>query len=492
MNFQDLHPEQKDAINFILNNKVGCIAPECGSGKTVIGLTALLGIRKIDGSDRTMLVVSTPMGIKETWSKEHLKWDHLKHLKVVIFDGDSKTREAKLNKSFNSCSDCADVFCISYNNLSWLEKYFEKEKRTPPFWYIFADEGSCLKGHDSKWRKALERLSVYSSYRIISTATPAPHDAIDYWGLCKYLDNGRCLNSPNITRFREQYCHAIPIPNRIGHRYELRKGATDEIKRRVHHLFYTFEMDKEKEPEIEVINVWEELSPHAQKIYDEVERRQAVEEEGEPLDAMALANKLAQIANGFVYVDEELKLTEADLARMGGKEALHLIKGKGRKASILFNDRLIAFLKLLGEIQQRHGVDAPVAIPYLFKQDLVMLKSLLPLGVSDEEAGVAERWNRGEIKYLFLQYARSSKSLNLQEGGYIMASYSPTWNWEHDYQIIRRLARQGQPADTVYHYRLWMKKTVDEDKYEILNERGENHRSFQKLVAESVGKRIIK
>ena len=487
MNFSDLHPEQIDAINWILNKRVGCIAPECGSGKTVIGLTAFKGASVIyERFSMKMLVVSTPMGIKETWSKEHFKWEHLKNLHVVVLDGNQRVRIQKFENNYET----SDVICISYNNLQWLTAYQEINKNSHYF-FVYADEGSCLKGHDSKWRKALESLSQKAIYKIISTATPAPHDATDYWGLCKYLDGGKCLNSPNITRFREQYCHAIPIPNRVGHRYELRKGATDEIKRRVHHLFYTFEMDKGKEPEIETIDWWADLSPHAQKIYDEVVKRQAISEDGEPMDAMALSNKLAQIANGFVYMDEDLRISEEELEGMGGKEVLSLIRGKGKKANVLFNDRLISFLKLVGEIYQKHEFDTPIAIPYLFKQDLVMLKSMFAIGVSDEEPNVAERWNRGKIKYLFLQYGRSSKSLNLQEGGYIMASYSPTWNWEHDYQIVRRLARQGQPADKVYYYRLLMRNTVDEDKRKVLEQRGENHVSFQKLVADSVRKRII-
>lgn len=490
MNFNDLHPEQIDAINWILNKRVGCIAPECGSGKTVIGLSAFLGMKKHLVSHLVrMLVVSTPMGIKETWSKEHLKWDHLKKLRILVLDGPKKKREQMVD---DDCEQPADVVCVSYNNLQWLSDYGEGSEWSL-FDFVYADEGSCLKGHDSKWRKALECLSHDAKYKIISTATPAPHDATDYWGLCKYLDGGKCLNSPNITRFREQYCHAIPIPNRVGHRYELRKGATDEIKRRVHHLFYTFEMDKGKEPEIETVDWWSDLSPHAQKIYDEVVRRQAISEDGEPMDAMALSNKLAQIANGFVYIDEDLRISEEELAQMGGKEIKSLLnKTLSRKAKVLFNDRTISFLKMLGQIKNNHGSDSPIAIPYLFKQDLVMLREILPEGVSDTEANVAYRWNNGMVKYLFLQYGRSSKSLNLQEGGYIMASYSPTWNWEHDYQIIRRLARQGQPADKVYYYRLLMRNTVDEDKREVLEQRGENHVSFQKLVAESVRKRIMK
>ena len=490
MNFNDLHPEQKGAIDFILNNEIGCIAPECGSGKTVIGLTALLGVKKIDGSDRVMLVASTSMGIKETWATEHLKWDHLKHLKVLVLTGDTKTRESRLSRAFDSCLESPDVVCISYNNLPWLAEYYKKNKQSPPFWYIFADEGSCLKGHNSKWREALGNLSKNAHYRIISTATPAPHDAADYWGLCMYLDGAECLDAPTITRFRELYCRAIPLPNRVGQRYELRKGASEEIKKRVSHLFYTFNVVKEVS--VEVVNVWEDLSEKSLKLYQKLEREQCLNsiittETGqldmeESLDAMSLANKLAQMANGFVYADKKLRVSEKTLEKMTEKGLYIILKQKGRAALGVFDDRIMLFRKLIESIHRKHGA-VPLAVAYLFKHDLDVLQAALPDGVPDTEPNVVERWNRGEIKYLFLQYARSSKALNLQAGGNILVVYSPTWNWEHDYQIVRRLARQGQTKDRVWVYRLWLRKTVDEQKFEVLEERGEGHRSFQKLIA---------
>lgn len=498
MNFKDLHPEQKKAIDWILNNQVGCIAPECGSGKTVIGLTALLGVKKLDGSDRHMLVVSTPMGIKETWATEHLKWDHLKELKVLVLDGDAKTRERELSSTFNSCLDSPDVVCISYNNLSWLVAYYEKKKQTPPFWYVFADEGSCLKGHNSKWREALGNLSRNAHYRVISTATPAPHDAADYWGLCKYLDGAKCLDAPTITRFRELYCRAIPLPNRVGQRYELRKGASEEIKKRVAHLFYTFSVVKEVP--IEVVNVWENLTPKGLGIYQRVEKEQCLNsvitmETGQPdmdasLDALSLSNKLAQMANGFVYLDEKLRVSEDTLKWMTEREMrMKFIKRK-KDALTLFDDRADAFRRLIYKILEKHG-QVPIAIAYLFKHDLTVLKDFFPDGVADTEPDVIGRWNAGKIRFLFLQYARSSKALNLQMGGNILAVYSPTWNWEHDYQIVRRLARQGQPKDKVWVYRLWLHKTVDEQKFEVLEEREEGHRSFQKIIAEKARRSTI-
>lgn len=495
MNFSDLHLEQKKAIDWILNNKVGCIAPECGSGKTVIGLTAFLGATKIyERFSMRMLVVSTKMGIQETWSKEHLKWDHLKDLKVAVLTGDKRERETIL-----SCDwmESRDVFCVSYNNLQWLLTWLSNNEHDIHFDFVYADEGSCLKGHDSKWRKILEELSRDAEYKIISTATPAPHDAIDYWGLCKYLDNGKALASPTITDFRYRFCRAIPLPNRVGQRYELRRGASEEIKKRVAHLFYSFAIVKEVP--VEVVNVWEHLSENALKIYQKVEKEQCLNsvittETGqldteESLDALSLSNKLAQMANGFVYVDEKLRLSEKTLREMTERDVRTVLK-KGKQSVHLFIDRIAKFNHMIAAIEKKHG-NVPIVIAYLFKYDLQMLKDYYPNGVPDTSPNVVERWNKGEIKYLFLQYARSSKSLNLQGGGNILAVYSPTWNWEHDYQIVRRLARQGQKADKVWVYRLWLKKTVDEQKYEVLEERGQGHKSFQKMIANRARANII-
>lgn len=494
MNFDNLHPEQKKAIDWILNNKVGCIAPECGSGKTVIGLTAFLGIKKLikDHLPR-MLVVSTKMGIEETWRNEHLKWEHLKKLNVRVLTGSRKEREQDMD---DDCEQPADIVCVSYNNLQWLYEYNEKYEGYT-FDFVFADEGSCLKGHNSKWREALGKLSKNAIYRIISTATPAPHDAIDYWGLCKYLDNGMALASPTITDFRHRFCRAIPLPNRVGQRYELRRGASEEIKKRVAHLFYSFAIVKEVP--VEVVNVWEDLSENALRIYQKVEKEQCLNsvittETGqldteESLDALSLSNKLAQMANGFVYVDEKLRLSEKTLQEMTERDVRMSLQKK-REALALFPDRVHKFRNMIYRIHQKHGY-VPIAIAYLFKHDLEVLKDYFPGAVEDTEPDVVRRWNNKTIKYLLLQYARSSKALNLQGGGNILAVYSPTWNWEHDYQIVRRLARQGQPRDKVWVYRLWLKKTVDEQKYEVLEERGQGHKSFQKMIANRARANII-
>ena len=475
--FSDLHSEQKEAINFILNNKVGCLTPGCGGGKSIIGLTSFAAMQKLKTA-KTMLVVCVPKGIKETWRKEHLNWEHTKHLRVATLSGTPEHRLKLLRTPH-------DVYCISYNSLEWLTE----NKGSLKFDFVFADEGSCLKGHASKWRRHLINCAPNPTYRFIATATPAPHDAMDYWGLCKYLDDGRCLESPNITAFRSRYCKAIPLGNTGGMRWVLRdKDAVKEIEERVKHLFYSFEL--RKEIPIEVVTFEEELSEESLELYQKVEKDQCLNsllftELGQfraqdSLDAMALSNKLAQMTNGFVYVDASLRLSDSVLSELESFD--QALNQKKRRTIHLFDDRIDAFKRMVDHIHEQHGPDVKVAISYLFKYDLEMLQRAFPTGVSDEEEGVEDRWNRKEIDYLFLQYGRSSKSLNLQKGGYILAVYSPTFNWEHDYQIARRFARQGQKESVVYVYRLYLKDTVDENKIKVLEKREVNHRNFQRKI----------
>lgn len=482
----DLHPEQKACINWMLNQRVGCITPECGSGKTVMGLTAFWGTKKLGTAD-TMLVVSVPKGIKETWAHEHKRWEHLQDLDVVALVGTPKQREEMLKTHH-------DVICCSYNMLEWLINHYYWNKKPLPFTFIFADEGSCLKGHDSKWRRHLITLSVKAQYRIIATATPTPHDAMDYWGLMKYLDDGESLCATTITTFRDLYCRAVPLGNRVGHRYEIRdKETVAEIERLVEPFFYTFTLNKEVP--IETVTVECEFSQRAKLIYDTVVKEQCINSivfaaTGQPrydesLDALQLSNKLAQISNGFVYVDEALRLSDTTLEQFTAEDISKLVGVKARKAIELFDDRVIQFKRMVNNIRKNHP-DSNIAIAYAFKYDLVMLKRMFPEGMDDTEENVPEKWNAGQIPVLFLQYARSSKSLNLQNGGYVLAVYSATFNWEHDYQIARRLARQGQKAPRVYVYRFKVKGTVDEDKELALGRRGFNHREFQKKIARRV------
>lgn len=485
---EDLHKEQLACINWMLEKKLGCISPECGSGKTVIGLTAYQTACELAKQKKTLLVVSTPKAIKETWSRENKNWEHLKDLDIAMLTGNPDAR-------YKVLETIHDVYCISYNLLEW----FCSVSHRPSFSFVIADEGSCLKGPTSKWRKYLTRLTGNAEYKFILTATPAPHDAMDYWGLCKYLDDGECLRCPTITSFRAEYCKSIPIPHTSGVRYELYEDRVPEIEKKIEPLFYTFKTENVKEIEIKDIPVECTYSSKAMALYKKIQKEQCLNsivydangqaQWADALNALSLFAKLCQITNGFVYVDEYLKLEPETLAALNERELAKAVKGKKRVFD-LFPDRIELCKQIVGGIRGKY--DGQIAIVYLFKHDLEVLKNAFPEGVSDEEEGIAERWNKKEIPLLFLQYARSSKGLNLQKGGNRIIIYSSTFNWEHDYQMIRRFARQGQEEDCVFVYRMVAKGTIDEDSVAALEERGVNHANFQKKVLRNLFEGIDK
>lgn len=430
------------------------------------------------------LIVCTPEGVKKTWSVEHTKWSHTKHLKIVPLLGTPKQREKLLNQE-------ADGYAISYNTLKWL---VETNKHID-FNFVFADEADCLKGPSSKWRKYLIKAAPKATYKILSSATPKTREEDDYWGLCKYLDGGKSLKAPTIEIFRAMYCSPFVVKH--IQMWRIKKKMIPILERRIKHLFIKYEMSDKATIPIKTRTLSVDLKPSSAEKYKLLQDSQCLnsiifnddgyKDEKMSLDAMALSNKLAQLSNGFVYVDEALRITPELLENAtSAKDIKALIEDtKNRVAIDIFDDREKAMVKLIKYIHKNHG-QVPIAIPYYHKHELVQLQRILPTGVCDTEPDFQERWNRKEIPYLFLQYSRSSKSLNLQQGGNIMAFYCPTFKWVDDYQIIRRLARQGQPESCVYAYRLYINGTIDDIKTRKLDERFKGHSRFQKQILKKV------
>jgi len=480
---KNLHPEQLSCYKDILKKKVFCITSDCGFGKTISILTAFVVMKK-KYPDRKLLVVCTPMGAKKTWVKEPTNWTHTKHLKVLSLNNlKPNQREVELNKNQH------DIYVISYQMLGWLLE----NNKTVKFDFVAGDEADCLKGPSSVWRDQLIKCAPSVVYKILASATPKTREEDDYWGLCKYLDDGKSLNAETVTEFRARYCKSYTHKNRTIYKIGNKKQIAD-LENRIRHLFINYDTTTQSQIPIKTITVNAELSDSSREIYDRLVREQCVNsivydddgyrDDDESLDAMTLSGKLSQLSCGFLYIDENIRIT-ADMLEQA-TSIPKLLDDTTKKIPVdIFDDRIVKFGKLINVLHERHE-DTPIAIPYHYKHELTQLEGLLPTGVRDTEPDFEERWNDKDIPYLFLQYMRSSKSLNIQDGGNVMAFYSPTWSWADDYQIIRRLARQGQSAKMVYAYRLYMKGTIDDNKTRKLTDRFIGHSRFQNSIIHRV------
>lgn len=479
----DLHDYQVKAYKDIIRDKVFTIADICGAGKTIMGLSACVVLKRKNPKTK-MLVVCTPKGIATSWSTQHLEWTHTKNLKVAILNGTPSQRKKLIEE------DNHDIYAISYNSLEWLAKNNKKIK----FTYVFADEADCLKGPKSKWRKWLIKAAPKATHRILASATPKAREEDDYYGLCRYLDAGKCLDAKNITEFRSLYCTHYKAGEHIM--YRVRKDKIPEIERRIKHLFRNYGDSTAVKIPIKNINVVGKLCEESAALYKTLQDEQCVNsvvlKDGKrdtdaSLSPMVLSGKLNQLSSGFLYADDNLRISPEMLAQ--ATDAKQLLKDITKRQVVdVFDDREKAIKKLVDKVLEKHK--CPIAIAYTFKHELVQLQRVFPKAVSDTEENIEDRWNNDEIDILLLQYSRSSKSLNLQKGsGHVLVKYSPTFKWVDDYQIDRRLARQGQKAECVYVYRLYLKGTIDDIKTKSLKARFIGHTRFQKQIVVNVSSR---
>ena len=480
----NLHPYQVQAYKDIVRDKVFCITDDCGGGKTIIGLTAHVVIKR-KRPKSIMLAVCKPSGVKGAWSNEYKKWSHTKDLKVAVLNGSPKQRLKLLKEQVHS------VYAISYNSLGWLAEAMKEVDFD--FDFVYGDEGDCLKGPDSQWRKDLINCAPKAKFRILASATPKAKEEDDYWGLCKYLDNGKCLNASTVSEFRQQYCSSYTFKGRTI--YTVKPSEIKKLESNIKHLFRNYgDKDAVKIP-IKTICAYTNLSPSSLEKYEMLKTEACVNsivfnnkgkiDDSKSLDAMTLNGKLNELSSGFLYVDDNLRITPEMLSKTTNVKQL-IKKSKKRLAVDVFDDRKVALKKMIKTVRKRHG-KIPLVICYNFKHELTQLQEMLPNGVADTEENIEARWNNDEIPYLFLQYNRSSKSLNLQySSGYVLILYTSTYSWVDDYQIIRRLARQGQKAKCVYAYRIMIRGTVDDAKATKLNSRFKGHKRFQKQIIQEI------
>ena len=426
------------AVEHLTSHRSGGLALDPGLGKTSITLEAFRLLQQ-SGQARTMLVIAPLRVCRMVWRQEGAKWDQFRHLRFSLLHGAKKAERLK---------DDADIWLVNPEGIAWLCKLFFG--RPLPFDVVCIDELTKFKNAQSDRSKALRPRLAKTPWRWGLTGSLAPNGYMDVFGQMLVLDDGAALGR-YITHYRDQYFQL----GYNGFDYTLLPGAEQRIIARIAPYWLQMSADDYLQlPELVQDDRHIAMSAEARKTYEEMKKDMLAElPEGTvtAANAAAVYSKLAQMANGAVYV------------------------GSSKQVAKVHNDKLDALEELVDELNGE-----PLLVAYEFQHDLARLRERfgddLPyLGngtTPKQEAEWIAAWNRGEIKLFACHPASAGHGLNLQEGnaGHI-CWWSRTWDLELYDQFIRRVRRSGNTRQRIVNHILTMTGTIDELKAEALRDK---------------------
>lgn len=428
----DLKDYQRYTLNYIKSTPKCGVFLQMGLGKTVSTLTAISELIA-NGEVDNVLVIGPLQVVNTVWNCEHMRWEHLQHLKVKTCSGNKHERVKYL-------SEDADIHTINVENVNWLVCAMDWK------WdMLVIDESSMFKSHKTLRFKSLKPISKLIPRVVLLTGTPAPNNSKDLWSQSYLLDGGERLGK-SFFEFSNRFYYATGYKG-----YDLipKPGAQAEIVNKISDICVSMKSLDHLELPPCVVKTENVLLPKSvMTSYRRLEKDLILNlDESAEVDvgsAAALSNKLLQLCNGFIY-DEN-----------GDAHVLH--------------DRKIKALESMVD----NDSDENFLVAYNFKSDLTALKSAFPEAVVLSKSGLEiEMWNRGEIKMLLAHPASAGHGVNLQFGGSILVWFGLTWSLERYQQFNARLNRPGQKK-TVTIAHIVAKDCIDEDVVNALNSKAEN------------------
>lgn len=419
------HDYQTRAKDFILEHPKAGVLLDMGLGKTVITMTAIDELINDRYEIDRVLVIAPKRVAEDTWTREHAKWDHLRHLRVSKVLGTPEQRRRALMTD-------ADTYVIGRDNVVWLVDLYLKTKQGWPFDMVVIDELSSFKNPQAKRFRAL-RKAMPRVKRVVGL-TGTPGNLMDLWAQIYLLDRGERLGQ-TLGAYREKYFRPGARNGFVVYKWEPLRGAKEKIQALISDICISMSAKDYLELPERIDNIIPvKLTAGEMKQYKTMEAEQLLhlgeDEDVVALNAAAVMTKLLQIANGSVYT------AEGTVAR-------------------LHDQKLDALLEIIDT------TDSPVLVFYSYKHDLAAIRAAIPEARTlDGPEDIAD-WNAGKVRVLLAHPASVSYGLNLQEGGHVIVWYGLTWSLELYQQANARLYRQGQDKPVIIHH-LIAEGTVDE------------------------------
>lgn len=430
------HGYQQRSVAHLIERCAAALFLDPGLGKTAIVLEAFRQLKQM-GMVNRMLVVAPLRVCQLVWEQEGRKWTQFRDLTFSLLHGPKKGERLR---------EQTDIHLINPEGIQWLtQEYWGRADL--PYDIVTIDELSKFKNARAQRSKRLRAKLSNVKYRWGLTGSPAANGYMDLFGQMLILDDGVALGR-FITYYRDQFF----VRGYDGFSYNLKPDGAARIEQKI--APYVLRMSADDYLTLppltnNIISI--ELSPAVRKHYNELKKEMIVSlPEGviTAANSAAVYTKLAQLANGAVYANEN-EYIEVHTAKLDALEDL---------------------------IEELAG--QPLLVGYEFQHDLARLQERFPgaptlTGLSHKRIVELEAaWNAGEIPVMFAHPASAGHGLNLQgSGASHVCWFSRPWDLDLYDQFIRRLLRQGTTSQHIMNHALVVKDSIDEIKGEALRDK---------------------
>lgn len=430
------HGYQSRSVSHLIEHGAAALFLDPGLGKTAIVLEAFRQLKEA-GMVNRMLVVAPLRVCQLVWEQEGRKWTQFRDLTFTLLHGPKKSERLR---------EQTDIHLMNPEGVAWFYKEFYG-RTDLPYDIVTIDELSKFKNSRAARSKQLRGKLSRVKHRWGLTGSPAANGYMDLFGQMLILDDGAALGR-FITYFRDQFFER----GYDGFSYKLKADGAARIEERIAPYVLRMSADDYLDLPPLIDNIIPiELSKEARKQYDEMKKEMIISlPEGvvTAANSAAVYTKLAQLANGAVYVNDST-YAEVHTAKLDALEDL---------------------------VEELAGQQ--LLVGYEFQHDLARLQERFPnaptlTGLSHARIVELEAaWNAGEIPLMFAHPASAGHGLNLQGSGAAhICWFSRPWDLDQYDQFIRRLLRQGTTAKRVVNHALVVKNSIDEIKGEALEEK---------------------
>jgi SNF2 family DNA or RNA helicase len=430
------HQYQQRGISWLSERVAAALFFAPGLGKTSTTLAAILRLKQLGLSARTLVVAPKPVCIT-VWMTEFKKWGQFSHLKVGFAHGPFREEIAR--------NPMYDIVVTNYDSFPWLVPILQAGHT---FDIFVSDELSKFKHTNSKRFKLFKPVLHTFRQRWGLTGTPASNGLMDLFGEIYVLDLGMSLGR-YVTKFRLEYFYQKPFD--IYRWYPIPQKQAKLLAAVQQVAMFVDPQEELDLPDFIPVTKTVQLPPTVRDGYLKLEKEFLLHvEDGTVTAANAgvLTSKLRQYTGGAIYY------------AMSQWSHVH-------------DEKVEAVVELVEELG-----GSPLIIAYLFDHERERLlkhfpNALVLKGAMTDNAirNVIDDWNTGAHPIMLVQPASGKYGLNLQSGGNKVAWFTMTYDLEEFIQMNARIYRQGQVKDKVLCYMFVTENTIDEWVAKVLREK---------------------